>query len=328
MASTGWLWETIKRTVDEERAGGLIYQRKNWRVIRSRRSSDAYASQEGETATSLTANNGGVDEVVDAPTINGMTFATIDFDSQMVLDVDDTSNYGYYDGWYLKTGVHNGAPYWYKEEGAADMAIYYDGANVWKWDLYGIEETNHMYASGAIDADITTLSWTHALGYIVPGTAWSESIFKIADAGDAWVESGLFRGGYPVYVLKNVPDDYHWVTRQPVAWYSTESTVSGERWVIANVLNTEIADDSFEDVATSTNFPEGYAWGTSEEADIEATEFAGFDEWYGNTEVTCELGDVTVPLTCTDEEQSYPNPYSQWYKQTQEWTYIEPFALV
>jgi hypothetical protein len=75
MASTSeWSWISINRETDISVSGGVFSSRPNWSMTRSRISNDTYSGQLGESATSLSAYNGGVTETVIVPVINYLSF--------------------------------------------------------------------------------------------------------------------------------------------------------------------------------------------------------------------------------------------------------------
>lgn len=71
-----WEWASINRAKDFTIVNSQNVFRENWSIERFRISDDTYSSQLGESATSITAYNGGVTETVNCPTYPAYSFDT------------------------------------------------------------------------------------------------------------------------------------------------------------------------------------------------------------------------------------------------------------
>lgn len=108
--TTGWMWQSINRNRDYSIVNGSEFFRENWQLVRYRVSDAAYTSQLGSTASSLSADNGGVTESVTAPTEDVLTI--VNTSSQITWS--GGANYDDYT-FYPCPLEHDGNPIWYSE---------------------------------------------------------------------------------------------------------------------------------------------------------------------------------------------------------------------
>ena len=99
-----WEWTSINRSQDVSVQNSEQTTRNNWVVTRKRISNEAYDSQLGESAASLTAYNGGVTETVTPPETEVIVF-------------DTTTNWTKTTTLWIPSGTtNNGAPIYVSDE--------------------------------------------------------------------------------------------------------------------------------------------------------------------------------------------------------------------
>ena len=325
MAATGWFWEQIDQRAETTPLGGAIWSRNNWNLARFRRSNAAFASELNDTADSLTANNGGVDEVVSAPSDVGaleFDFSGIGYNYPTVSGAGTTAVNGAYSGlgtlnsntmydyggYYIWFSIGSGG--WNLSASAGGVALYKATCS----DTSGIADFDPWDAS---------LTWTVGTGAAsaptLAGTAGSLACWGAT--GDRWVQSGVLHNGLPVYVPYRQPNRVYpgYVN---AAWYS-KTGISDGKWCIAPMLPSEISGNSFEDEANITNYPDAYARSTTESTSIDGLVFDGYADW-SDIDANCEAtagGTVQMFFVCVSDKRTYPNPFTDHYLQRQEWEY-------
>ena len=96
-----WIWDTIDLGEEVSRGYGANRTRANWTLVRHRTIDEAYTSQQGETASNLTAKRGTVDFQVDAPTLTDLIAFT---------DIDSANWCTSSQVWIPSGQIANGAP--------------------------------------------------------------------------------------------------------------------------------------------------------------------------------------------------------------------------
>ena len=116
--TTEWMWQSINRNRDYSIVSGSEFYRENWQLVRYRVSDAAYTSQLGSTASSLSAENGGVTESVTAPTEDVLTMLN-EGGAVTWISGSDYDDYTF----YPCPIEHDGNPIWYSETPAQASSI-------------------------------------------------------------------------------------------------------------------------------------------------------------------------------------------------------------
>ena len=324
--TSNWEWESISRGIDTNVFAGIVRTRNNWSLTRKRVSDEAYASELGDTATSLDGFNGGVTETIVSPSINALSFGNIvggDFPATVTVSGAGRSASN---GVYSYVGLDAfSQPKWMK--GSDLIRWNYSGST--SNDFWEIDSTYNTTPTGTGDGHMPwddDLTWVDIYGGMynpVPSSIVPNDVSASwASAGDVWLETGYKRGGHPVYILqgKNHPVEY----KRNVCWLSTSGATVA--WCMSAFAQDEIENNSFED--NYANLSDDYAIGSlTGYSSIDGIVLEGYSGGiYNGFDATASLGSTQIPLLCTADNQSYPSKSVDWFTQTQNWTYVDSWV--
>lgn len=322
MATTGWFWDQPDRRVDTQIDGGVVWTRNNWKLTRHRRSNGALTNSLRDTATSLTANNGGVDSTINAPAVDALSFA-FSTDPILQFSVSDTNISGIGSTFKDYGDTKNGAPV-YKCSGGLDTFVSYDGAGTWDFRPYSETYADIYYTAtgtaGSFPAELTWVAGPDKEAWMnLP--VFTDTSFVPTNwgtAADRWIESGYYHNGYPVYIPYNkINTEYP--QKLNAAWYSETGGTNG-KWCIAPLDPSVVSADTFEDECNLTNYADAHAVADTVSLEIDGLNFSGLGSW-ASADGEASFGTTTMFFICTADSPSYPNKYTDYYMQTQEWIY-------
>lgn len=322
MAATGWFWDSIDRRIDTQIDGGVVWTRNNWKLSRHRRSNAALSLSLRDTETSLTGNNGGVDETIDAPSVVALSFA---FETETIFRFTVANTNISQVGTIFKDygDTKNGAPV-YRCIGGLDTFISYDGAGTWDFRPYTATYSSIYYtATGTANSFPAELTWVagpdkESWMNLPVFTDTSFVPTNWGTAADRWIESGYYHNGYPIYIPYNkINTEYP--QKLNAAWYSETGATNG-KWCIAPIDPADVSADSFSDEASTANYPDAWAVADAADVAIDGLNFSGAGSW-DSADGEASFGTTTMFFICTADVPSYPNKYTDYYMQTQEWIY-------
>lgn len=231
MASTSeWSWISINRETDISVSGGVFSSRPNWSMARSRISNDTYSGQLGESATSLSAYNGGVTETVSVPVINYLSFNANTAWTLAATRWDATG--------YIKNGSMSYTPHYgttnIPDAGMKNVAFIFKSSGVfYRWIVTEITSAQLAsgtwtdYSSGSVVSVYPNSvdSGTGSFGSSIAGVSFTSNNGTFT--GDA--TAGFADHSLPLFVCASDAQNYN---QQYVDWFTqTQTWVYKSSWI-------------------------------------------------------------------------------------------------
>lgn len=183
--TTDWMWRIIDRRKDYSVTSGVETFRENWTLARYLISNDTYVSELGDTASSLSAENGGVTETVGVPT--GYSYYQFSNDA----DYPYTPLVPFYSAGYNRNGRQ---AYIYSEPSPEDSSksavIFYEqwlvgGSTYYYWHF--TQCTNAEAQAGTFPDAATADTAGDLLAYTTSsGTTPVSSLYRVPVSGDTF----------------------------------------------------------------------------------------------------------------------------------------------